>query len=522
MKNLSALTCLLLFTLAACNDHNSATSDTLKIPKLGDIKVDGDAVDWGVKGLPVQLFADYHGTVPDTGDLQANIRLGWDDSGLLILLKVKDDTLYEPENKNANDILSGDAVELFLCNRRGGRNMVQYIIGPGLTVNQPELRVVKWDCRGSRKLAGSEITIDAKTKVVPGGYVLEARLPFANVGEKPGPGVKMALQVNVTDADRPGDKKHRSVQLNYIDNAYLNTFATQSLELADSPGWPIVSAVKCYIQDYDTAVFKIFAENDSQGKEVSIRDSTLELYHGRLKAGSPYSGCTVMLPVTAINKDFRPVQVFIDGQMVSAIDVCIAPLYFVKKHGYPFEESIRVFKLEDHLHKPPLHPILFIGHSQFRYWLTLKDDMPGLTVLNRAFGGSQAQHVNHFMDETVFPYKPKSIVYWEGANDFATGKPVSVFMKDVQEFVDSVKVKLPDTKIYMLSPVYLASQGKYAEADKLIKDLAAETPNLIYIDVTSVLSGLTRDMYRPDGVHLNSKGDALLAKTIRDALKVNE
>ena len=197
-----------------------------------------------------------------------------------------------------------------------------------------------------------------------------------------------------------------------------------------------------------------------------------------------------MLPVTAINKDFRPVQVFIDGKMVSAIDVCIAPLYFIKKHGYPFEESIRVFKLEDHLHKPPLHPILFIGHSQFRYWFTLKDDMPGLTVLNRAFGGSQAQHVNHFMDETVFPYKPKSIVYWEGANDFATGKPVGVFMKDVREFVDSVQVKLPDTKIYMLSPVYLSSQRKYAEADKLIKELAAETPDLIYIDVTSVLSGL--------------------------------
>ena len=130
---------------------------------------------------------------------------------------------------NTNDILSGDAVELFLCNRRGGRNMVQYIIGPGLTVNQPELRVVKWDCRGSRKLAGSEITIDAKTKVVPGGYVLQARLPFTNIGEKPGPGVKIALQVNVTDADRPGDNKHRSVQLNYIDDAYLNTFATQPL-----------------------------------------------------------------------------------------------------------------------------------------------------------------------------------------------------------------------------------------------------------------------------------------------------
>ena len=98
MKNLSILLCILIFTLSACDDHNIATSVNLKIPRLTDIKVDGNAGDWGVKGLPVQLFADYHGRVPDTADLQANIRLGWDDSGLLVLLKVKDDTLYEPEN----------------------------------------------------------------------------------------------------------------------------------------------------------------------------------------------------------------------------------------------------------------------------------------------------------------------------------------------------------------------------------------------------------------------------------------
>ncbi len=459
--------------------------------------------------------------MPDTGDLQAGMRLGWDDSGIILFLKIKDDTLYEPESRNGNEILKGDAVELFLCNKSGGINMVQYIIGPGVTAAQPKLRVVKWDSRGSRELAGSEITIEARSKAMPGGYVLEARLPFSNVGVKPEPGDEIALQVNVNDADGPGDNKHRSVQLNYIDDAYLNTFATQPLELAISPGQPVISAVKCYIRDYDTAVFKIFAEHELQGKEVVIRDSTHELFRGRLKAGSPYVTRIVEIPVSRINNDFRPVEVSIDGKLVSRIDVGIAPLYFVNKHGYPFEESIRVFKLKDHLHKPPTHPVLFVGHSQFRYWHTLKDDMPGMTVLNRAFGGSQANHVNHFMNDVIFPYSPKTIVYWEGANDFATGKPVDVFMEQVRTFVDSVQARLPNTKIYILTPYYKASETKYTEANRLMKAFAAGMPNVTYIDVMPLFSQLTPDMYRPDGVHLNAKADARLAKIIRKALKAD-
>ena len=65
MKNLSLLLCILIFTLSAFNDYNSKTSGTLKIPELTDIKIDGSAEDWGVKGLPVQLLADYRGSISD-------------------------------------------------------------------------------------------------------------------------------------------------------------------------------------------------------------------------------------------------------------------------------------------------------------------------------------------------------------------------------------------------------------------------------------------------------------------------
>ena len=44
--------------------------------------------------------------------------------------------------------------------------------------------------------------------------------------------------------------------------------------------------------------------------------------------------------------------------------------------------------LRDKKDFPPKNAVLFVGSSSFRGWKTLKEDMEGMTVINRGFGGS--------------------------------------------------------------------------------------------------------------------------------------
>src|SRR4026208_83224 len=51
------------------------------------------------------------------------------------------------------------------------------------------------------------------------------------------------------------------------------------------------------------------------------------------------------------------------------------------------EADIHAFEAEDMAAPPPKGGIIFTGSSSIRMWTSLKEDFPGLPVLNRGFGG---------------------------------------------------------------------------------------------------------------------------------------
>jgi hypothetical protein len=88
----------------------------------------------------------------------------------------------------------------------------------------------------------------------------------------------------------------------------------------------------------------------------------------------------------------------------------------------------------------------------------------------------------------VIPYKPKSIVIYAGSRDLhiKEGKPKDV-LKMFIKFRESVRAKLPKTKIFYLSMKPSIEKWKTIHLDKeangLIEEYAKRTENVEFIDI---------------------------------------
>jgi lysophospholipase L1-like esterase len=193
--------------------------------------------------------------------------------------------------------------------------------------------------------------------------------------------------------------------------------------------------------------------------------------------------------------------------------------------------QIKAFELLDKENKPPDGSILFIGSSSIRYWKTLEEDMAPLQVLNRGFGGSRISDVIHYTDRIVFPYKPKTIVFYAGENDlsglfYTTKKTPEEVRENFQIFCDTVHVQLPEVPIYFISikppkrrkNLWPAMQ----RTNSLVEDLFNSSELLHYIDIVPHMldeeGNPRKDLFRWDGIHMNDLGYEIWTFVIRDIL----
>jgi lysophospholipase L1-like esterase len=180
-----------------------------------------------------------------------------------------------------------------------------------------------------------------------------------------------------------------------------------------------------------------------------------------------------------------------------------------------FENEIAAFEAYDHKNAPPHDPILFVGSSTIRIWQSA-DAFPGLPILNRGFGGSTTDDVNHFADRIVFKYKPTLIVFYCGDNDLAGGRTPERVFNDIQTFISSVHEHLPKTPIIFLAIKPSIARWKLwpqmQDVNTRIRDLIKKDEKLTYIDTAQPLLGADgqpqKDLFRDDGLHMNDKGYA--------------
>lgn len=204
----------------------------------------------------------------------------------------------------------------------------------------------------------------------------------------------------------------------------------------------------------------------------------------------------------------------------------IVHLRAAERNSARWEKDIAAFEAADRTNPPPKGAVLFVGSSSIRFWTNLAQDFPHLKLINRGFGGSDIPDSTHFADRIIFPYEPSKIVLYAGDNDIARGVSPEKVLYDFKEFVEKVRTRLPNTKVYFLaikpspSRWYLSPQAK--KANRLVKRYARFRPKVEFIDVWSPLIKDGRPepaLYEKDRLHLNRAGYERWIPVVREALK---
>lgn len=182
-----------------------------------------------------------------------------------------------------------------------------------------------------------------------------------------------------------------------------------------------------------------------------------------------------------------------------------------------WQPDIDNFTRQDEQQAPHQGAILFVGSSSIRLWDTQKS-FPGLTTINRGFGGSFLVDSEYYANRIILPYAPRTIVLYAGDNDIAAGKSPEMLLADFKSFTTAVRRALPQTAIlYIAIKPSLARWNLWPQmnaANTLIRDYCTAAPRLHFIDIAAPMlepdhspDGRPRpELFQPDGLHLNDEG----------------
>lgn len=213
----------------------------------------------------------------------------------------------------------------------------------------------------------------------------------------------------------------------------------------------------------------------------------------------------------------------------------LQPLAVATEVGYDplrWESHIEAFEAQDKISPPRQGAILFIGSSSIWFWHeTLQEDMPGLTVIPRGFGGSTMLDVLNYSDRIVYPYKPRAIVLYEGDNDIsAFAVPLDTVLKRYREFVQELHHRLPETRLYVLAIKPSISRWgdwpKVRQMNAELRKLCEGDALLSYVDIAAPMLDSSgeplADIFLEDDLHMNRKGYKLWASVVYPLLRERE
>jgi lysophospholipase L1-like esterase len=192
-----------------------------------------------------------------------------------------------------------------------------------------------------------------------------------------------------------------------------------------------------------------------------------------------------------------------------------------------WEPEFAQFEAQDRASPARPGSIVFVGSSSIRMWATLDRDFPGLPVLNRGFGGSEAGDVAQFAERIVVPYKPPVVVFYAGDNDLAAGKTPAQVLAAFQSFVGTMHRDLPSTRVVFVSIkpsiARWAIVDKMRAANSLVRDYARTDPRLAYVDVFTPMLDASgqprRELYLEDGLHMTPAGYAIWRDLIAPVIR---
>jgi lysophospholipase L1-like esterase len=204
----------------------------------------------------------------------------------------------------------------------------------------------------------------------------------------------------------------------------------------------------------------------------------------------------------------------------------LPPNTVARQNSEKWETEIAAFEASDRTNPPPKNCILFVGSSSIRMWSSLREDFQGLPVINRGFGGSELADSVKLAGRIILPYYPREVVIYAGANDLAGGKAPELVFGDFVALAAKIQEHLPMARIALIASAPNPKRWAIVDKVKRFNSLAQEycrAHDLIFIDVYPLMlgpDGLPKpDIFREDGLHMNSKGYVIWKKAVAPWLK---
>jgi lysophospholipase L1-like esterase len=174
----------------------------------------------------------------------------------------------------------------------------------------------------------------------------------------------------------------------------------------------------------------------------------------------------------------------------------------------------------------PQHATVFYGSSSFRLWDNIAHAFPGISVVNRGFGGSTLAECIHLLPRIIFPLQPAALVLYAADNDLDQGASPEHAEYLFRQFVERVRAVFPALPIAFISvkpsPSRFWNIGKIRHANQLIRAAAPAYSGVTFLDLfpemLSPAGGSRPDLFTQDGLHMNSAGYALWTAKIRSWL----
>ena len=187
-----------------------------------------------------------------------------------------------------------------------------------------------------------------------------------------------------------------------------------------------------------------------------------------------------------------------------------------------WEDAISKFEAADKEQEPVQEGVLFLGSSSIRMWKSLAEDFPKHQVINRGFGGSTLPDCIHFFDRLVLPYKPDTIVFYEGDNDMGRGDSARTVYDNFKTFAAMVKEHLPETKLIFIAIKPSISRWNLApemkKANRMIQHYVWLNEGLGFADIWEPMLGddgkPRPELFLKDGLHMTPEGYKIWTKVV--------
>jgi lysophospholipase L1-like esterase len=131
--------------------------------------------------------------------------------------------------------------------------------------------------------------------------------------------------------------------------------------------------------------------------------------------------------------------------------------------------------------------IIFVGSSIFAQWESLPDHIGGLSVSNRAIGGSTTADQTKWIAEVALRHHPAVVVYYCGSNDLKRSVPAQVAYENFAEFGHLLRESLPETHLVgaasIKSPDRRDIWKRVDDFNQLLSAWCAADPKAAFVDI---------------------------------------